>query len=250
VFADYGVVWWDPRALVLDEKPTFGIRRDDLIVKDVPRNVIANGRTRYDTWHLARTDARSRGAVPSLALTTAGDWAAVDAVSSDSFQAAAATVSVVRIAGSTERPGGTAFGVLVHALLALAPFDAERSALEDLAAREARLTGSDADEQAAAVDIVARTLRHDLLVRARAADARGVCRRETPITCMLADGTMVEGVVDLAFEENGNWTVVDYKTDRELATIGEDRYRRQIALYASAISQSTGQSAAGVLVRV
>jgi len=56
--------------------------------------------------------------------------------------------------------------------------------------------------------------------------------------------------VDLAFEEQGAWTVVDYKTDRELAAVGEDRYRRQVALYVSAIAQATGQRARGVLVRV
>ena len=93
-------------------------------------------------------------------------------------------------------------------------------------------------------------LSHELLARARAAAARGMCRRETPLTLSLADGTLVEGVVDLAFEEDGAWTVIDYKTDRELAAAGEDRYRRQVALYASAVAQATGQPAAGVLVRV
>ena len=66
----------------------------------------------------------------------------------------------------------------------------------------------------------------------------------------MPDGTIVEGVVDLAFEEDGVWTVVDYKTDRELATMGEGRYRRQIALYASAIAQATTQPARGVLIRI
>ena len=68
--------------------------------------------------------------------------------------------------------------------------------------------------------------------------------------CTLSDGTMIEGVVDLAFEEAGGWTVVDYKTDREMATMGEDRYRRQIALYASAIAQATARPAGGVLIRI
>jgi len=62
---------------------------------------------------------------------------------------------------------------------------------------------------------------HDVLVRARGADARGACRRETPVTLTLPDGTLIEGVVDLAFEEGGEWTVVDYKTDREIAASGE-----------------------------
>ena len=46
---DYGVVWWEPGpggGLKLGETPSFGMRREDLIVKDVPRSVIADGRTR------------------------------------------------------------------------------------------------------------------------------------------------------------------------------------------------------------
>jgi len=66
----------------------------------------------------------------------------------------------------------------------------------------------------------------------------------------MPDGTIVEGVVDLAFEEDGVWTVVDYKTDREIESEGEDRYRRQIALYATAIAKATGSRAKGVLLRI
>ena len=38
--------------------------------------------------------------------------------------------------------------------------------------------------------------------------------------------------------------------DREIAASGEDRYRRQVALYVAAIAQATGQPAHGVLIRV
>ena len=76
---DYGVVWWEPGpggGLKLGEKPSFGMRREDLIVKDVPRNVIADGRTRYDQWRLARQDARDGGKIPSLTLATVREWTA------------------------------------------------------------------------------------------------------------------------------------------------------------------------------
>ena len=149
-----------------------------------------------------------------------------------------------------ERPGGARFGELVHAMLAAAPLDAERAAIEALAEVHGRILSAPDEEIAAAIEAVQKVLAHELLARARAADARQACRRETPVTCTLADGTMIEGIVDLAFEEAGSWTVVDYKTDRELAALGEDRYRRQIALYASAIAQATAQPARGVLVRV
>ena len=46
----------------------------------------------------------------------------------------AGEVAVVAVADAiADRPGGTAFGVLVHAVLALAEFDASTAALHDLA---------------------------------------------------------------------------------------------------------------------
>jgi len=119
-----------------------------------------------------------------------------------------------------------------------------------MVAIEGRVLGASDEESAAAVDAAERVLKHELLAKARAAASHGACRRETPVTLTLPDGTLVEGVVDLAFEENGRWTIVDYKTDRELAAVGEDRYRRQVALYASAVAEATGQPASGVLIRV
>ena len=260
----YSIVWWDPHegsGLVLGEKPTFGVRGGDLIVKDVPRQTVADGRSAYDRWRLARADAKARGAVPSIVLETARGWTA-DEQRFQGFQGAstlAADASRVRIIDLSEtrpdRPGGAAFGALVHALLAQValidgPTAEGQPALSDMAAVEARVLGlTDADAIAAA-DTVARVLRHDLFARVRDAARRGACRRETPVTLTLADGTLVEGVADLAFEEGGAWTVVDYKTDREIAASGEDRYRRQVAIYASAIAQATGAAASGVLVRI
>jgi len=42
--------------------------------------------------------------------------------------------------------------------------------------------------------------------------------------------------------------VVDYKTDREMAAEGEEQYRRQVALYASAIALATGASCDGIML--
>jgi ATP-dependent exoDNAse (exonuclease V) beta subunit len=68
----------------------------------------------------------------------------------------------------------------------------------------------------------------------------------------LEDGIVVEGVVDLAFREEGSagpWTVVDYKTDFEIAGRLEE-YRMQVGLYALAISRATGEAARGTLLRM
>ena len=56
----------------------------------------------------------------------------------------------------------------------------------------------------------------------------------------------------MAFREEGAWTVVDYKTDRDLeeADGAIDVYRRQVALYAEMITRSTGEPAGAVLMQV
>jgi ATP-dependent exoDNAse (exonuclease V) beta subunit len=245
------VVWWDPRALDLGAKAPFGVRRDDLIVKDVARHVVADGRSRYDRWRLARGDARAAGSVPSLHVSTVGRWASEAQAGADAMLSGIATTIVDAREHPAPRPGaGPAFGLLVHAVLAQVPFDAATSQIEEAAAVEARVLELGESDVRAASLRVERVLRLDLVRRAREAMTRGACRRETAVACVMSDGALVEGVVDLAFEEEGRWVVVDYKTDAELAADGEARYRRQIGLYATAIARATGRPASGVLVRV
>jgi ATP-dependent exoDNAse (exonuclease V) beta subunit len=89
-------------------------------------------------------------------------------------------------------------------------------------------------------------LRHDLTARARASAS---VRRETPVSWLQQDGTLVEGVLDLAFDEGDATVVVDFKTDHELAA-GEARYRAQLQQYVQAVSRATGRPASGVLFRI
>jgi len=244
-FDAYSVVWWDPRWLTLKVKPLSGIRRQELIVKEAPRDVVVERRRAYDSWRTARDAERAAGSAPSIVVQTARERARGE---SQDHEPAVVVVDLAQ--RGVERPGGVAFGLLVHGILSQTAFDATRDIVDRVAAAEARVLGlAEADARAGAA-IVERVLAHDLLARARAADARGACRRETPVTIVADDGTLVEGVVDLAFEEHGTWTVVDYKTDRELAATGEEQYRRQIALYAAAITAATGRPANGVLVRL
>ena len=257
----YAVVWWDPGALALGAKPPLGVRREELIVKDVARDVVADGRGRYDRWRLARENARATGAVPSMRVRTVREWVADDTLATEAQRAQSRQIAALQIQEISvssvplwlrdpDRPSGAAFGTLVHAVLARTPFDATRAQLDDIAGLEARVLALGDDDAEAAAAIAERVLTHELLARARRAAARGACRRETPVTLTLDDGTLVEGIVDLAFEEDGAWTVVDYKTDREIATDGEEQYRRQVAAYASAIARATGAPVSGVLVRV
>src|SRR5205807_1199421 len=95
--------------------------REDLIVKDVPRDVVADGRSRYDRWHLTREDARASSAVPSIRVATVHELVA-DSARALSESADPASISITTTGDSTaasvERTGGSAFGILVHAVLA------------------------------------------------------------------------------------------------------------------------------------
>ena len=258
VFEDqgYSVVWWDPGSgggLALGAKPSFGVRRSELVVKDVARHVVADGRSRYDRWCVSRADAQESGARRSIVAKTVREWTAdlSEPVPSALDPRGVTLVDLTAVPPSDSlRPGGPLFGVLVHAVLAQAPLDADQQRIDDVARLEARVLGLSTADVFAAGLIVARVLAHDLASRARAAAASGRCRRETPVTYTLPDGTLVEGVVDLAFGEQGRWWVVDYKTDRELGAAGEEQYRRQVALYTAAIARATGADAQGILVRV
>ena len=113
-----------------------------------------------------------------------------------------------------------------------------------------RLLGATDEEVAAAAASAVSALSHPVLRRASAA---GTLRRETPVLLKRQDGSLAEGIVDLAFREETpeavRWTVVDFKTDREL---GERRavYEGQVALYARAIAEATGEPAEALLLVV
>jgi ATP-dependent exoDNAse (exonuclease V) beta subunit len=144
---------------------------------------------------------------------------------------------------------------LVHAVLSVIDLGADRARIERTARAEGRLLGAVLEEIDAAVTSVEAALRHPLLIRARDAALRAsdACRRESPICAPTLDGTLIEGVLDLTFREIENgapvWTIVDFKTDVEIAGRRED-YERQVRIYADAVAAATGERARGVLLSV
>lgn len=85
--------------------------------------------------------------------------------------------------------------------------------------------------------LVAKLVASDLF--RRSANAR---RRLTEIPVLFRDsaGFLVEGKIDLLFEESGSWVVVDYKTDRwdrsvDRDSLARERYAPQLADYAAAV---------------
>ena len=72
----------------------------------------------------------------------------------------------------------------------------------------------------------------------------GNVRREWAFNLRLTgqQALLLQGVIDCAFEENGAWVLVDYKTDRvddEQTLV--NRYAEQLAWYARALTEITGK---------
>ena len=242
----YAVTWWDPRALALGAESTFGLRRDDLIVKDGDMFAVEDRLAAYEQWRDARAALVAAAARPTLPVQTATAWAA-DAAQTGVADLLAGEVEVISMPGAAGRPRGPRFGTLVHAVLASVPFEADPSAIERTARAYGRLLKDvTSEEVAAAAAVAAAVLEHDVWRRARASAS---VRRETPVSWVLGDGMLIEGVLDLAFEENGRTVVVDFKTDHELAA-GETRYRAQLQQYVGAVARATGRPASGVLFKI
>lgn len=158
----------------------------------------------------------------------------------------------------TGRPGGARFGELVHEILAIVELEADAEGVRVTAEGRGRVLGASEEEVDAARAAVGDVLSHPLLRRAAAAAERGALRREAPVFLREEDGRILEGVPDLAFreedpeedpDEGPRWTVVDFKTDREVSGF-RYVYERQVAAYVRAVSASTGEAARGVLLIV
>jgi len=142
-------------------------------------------------------------------------------------------IDVEDAASGTLRPSGKRFGTLVHALLASVPLAAGPAEVGELSALHGKLLGATDEEQAAARVIAVTVLKHPRMAEARAAEQAGRrVWREAPVSLRLDDGTgvprIVDGQIDLAYETESGWKVIDFKTDVEIAT-AQDPYVRQVS---------------------
>jgi ATP-dependent exoDNAse (exonuclease V) beta subunit len=250
--AEYSVVWWDPHALSLDADSGYGLRRDDLIAKDGDPVKVAARLAEFRQWRAERDEAVARARVPSLRIRTATS-VALDRTFGD--VSTAPEIEVIDFSRSAERPFGPRFGTLVHATLATVPLDAGEQVIAAVARAQGRILPAAVrepyaeEEVYAAVEVVSSLLRDPLFDRVRQAERAGRCDRELPIVWKAPDGTLIEGTIDLAFEDGAGLTVVDFKTDRELST-DLDRYRRQLTVYCQALGTLRNTIARGILARV
>jgi ATP-dependent helicase/nuclease subunit A len=141
---------------------------------------------------------------------------------------------------------------MVHSILAAIDLNADALAVRDSAATLARMFDATREEIEAIIVVVATALQHPVLRRAAAhTTEKGKLRRETPVLLRLADGSLAEGVVDLAFRDRegtfDGWTVIDFKTNKEFSG-SSAHYIEQVSLYSQAIQDATGLPARGVLL--
>jgi len=76
--------------------------------------------------------------------------------------------------------------------------------------------------------------------------------REVPVTAPTDAGGLLEGFIDLLFEEDDGLVVVDYKTDAldnaaQVHRAVQERYRLQGGAYATALERATGRTVKDVV---
>jgi ATP-dependent helicase/nuclease subunit A len=148
-----------------------------------------------------------------------------------------------RAAGSLEAPGAAIsesrdrsilFGRAFHRIMELADLSGGRhvGALAGSVAAELGIS----DAAAELGRLAATALESELIERAARASR---CYREVPLA-LHREGGFIEGRIDLLFEENGVWTLVDFKTDDVAEADVDDMlavYRPQAAVYAFALDR-------------
>jgi ATP-dependent helicase/nuclease subunit A len=226
------VVWWDSSKLKLGEEGDHGLRQEELLKDDGGASAAA-----YQAWREQRAKTIDSAARPEFAVFLA----------SQASDAPPDPVIVEMVASAHETgPTGKRFGTLVHAVLRDVPLDAGPSAIRQWTQLNARIVGAPSEETEAACARIEAALQHPLLERARAAKRK---HREYPVMLRVDGGRLMEGVIDLAFVEDGGWAIVDFKTDADL-TSHREQYQRQLQWYASALSRLTGLPARAYLLGV
>ncbi len=157
----------------------------------------------------------------------------------------------VAIRAVTDENGitGAKLGTLVHAVMEHIAFgeDTALAAADRLLAREI-ITREERDAIAAHAEMIDAFFETELAGRIRRSP---LVIRETPFNLLVPANELgyagkipvtVQGVLDLAFMEDGDWILVDYKTDRVYGDVEpyKQNYKKQLDLYANALQTITG----------
>jgi ATP-dependent helicase/nuclease subunit A len=217
------VVWWDPRVLKLAPPANLGLRQEEILKGD-PNEDESPSQTAYHEWGARREKANAAGHQQEFDVFTATEAAGAP----EGFSMAVHFEALPKAPG---RPGGARFGTLVHTILRDTALDG--ADIVQLAQVHGRALGATEQEIEHAATTAAAALHNPLVERARRSK---LCRRELPILLKLETNRMLEGVIDLAFEENGTWHVIDFKTDGEIGS-ARKRYENQLSWYCFALAR-------------
>ena len=253
------VVWWDPAVLALEVEELAPLRHQRILEADADGAAAAASERNYAAWKAEREALLAKSSEPSLSVQTltslvrSAAGRVAGGVTEESVSGADPCVEVEKVErGDFERLGGRRFGALVHALLASVDLNADVPAVEAAASVHGRIVGATGEEMAAAIATIGRVLAHPILRRAAIVGNEGL-RRETSVMLIIDDGSLVEGVIDLAFRDDtpefAGWTVVDFKTDREFEKSSE-RYIAQVRVYSRAVEAATHSPTRGILLVV
>jgi ATP-dependent exoDNAse (exonuclease V) beta subunit len=209
------VLWFDPSLLELDKETRPGIANADILQGD-PNPGLA----RLNEWKTRRLNILESGSRPTFQITAATSHA-----SSEQTKVHIETVSIT-MDGSRAR--GRRFGTLVRNMIRDADFDSNVFRLERLAQAHAATLGSSEEEIGSAVQVVRVMLQHPVVI---AAAGSASVHREYPFVYKAEDGKIVEGSIDLLYQQDGEWIIVDFKT----GPADRSDYRRQVEVYARAL---------------
>jgi ATP-dependent exoDNAse (exonuclease V) beta subunit len=240
--------------LALEAEESTPLRHQLILEVDTNEESAAASQEQYDAWKSARAKLLMRASHPSLPVQTITSlsYRSGTKAATESDVTSHPRVYIERVKrGDVARPSGRRFGALVHAVLASIYLNADLDAIKALADLQGKIVNATREEMEAAIAVSSATLAHPILRRAAESAGRGALRRETPIQHVLDDGTLVEGVIDLAFRDDlpefSGWTVVDFKTDREFEA-ASTRYIAQVQAYSAAIAAATSSPSRGVLL--
>jgi ATP-dependent exoDNAse (exonuclease V) beta subunit len=229
---------WDPATLNLGRPPPPSVRgAEDLIA---PReSEVDEDRARLSAFIEERAVHVGVLKQPSASVVTA-----TQAAHAEEEEASVSTkqrvVEKIVFPRSPTRPGGARFGDLVHQTLATIELSATAADIARVVGALGRIVGATEEEMRAAESASVEVTRHALWGHFIAAEERGELRREVPLAAKHAGG-IVEGIVDVAYKEDGVWTVVDFKTDApELGSRTLSAYEKQVRVYAEVIETATG----------
>jgi len=213
---------------------------DVLVVDSETLPVPEGGRLRSDL----RAMAAAEGVDAIAARWEKERGALVEMASRRPFAPIAATKAAAREAPQpvsvTAGLGGRDFGKLVHQILEWIPLDAGDTALAMAEALAPRY-GLNVQDAARAAEAVRAALALPVLGRARR--ARHLWRELK--LWFPVEGELIEGSVDLVFEEDGGLVIVDYKTDRitdAQALAQAAHHAPQLQTYGRGLAVATGLS--------